>query len=110
MTDADKLKAAQAYVDAYRNWHIGGDYSKASMLRFRATKAVLLAAFPEVLATIDTRAEVGEEQALDSIALGEGWCDHTWIAVKYRGVVTGELCTKCHASQDSPEKTRESPS
>ena len=37
-------------------------------------------------------------------------CDHTWIAVKYRGVVTGELCTKCRASQDSPEKTRRSPS
>ena len=41
---------------------------------------------------------------------GRPGCDHTWIAVKYRGVATGELCTKCHSAQDSPEKTRESPS
>ena len=39
--------------------------------------------------------------ALAALDLGEGGCDHTSIAVKYRGVVTGELCTKCHSAQDS---------
>ena len=46
MSTEQRIKAAQAYADAYRNWH-GGDYSASSMIRFRATRDAMLAAFPK---------------------------------------------------------------
>ena len=61
---------------------------------------------PEDITLVRALAALAAKQA----APDRPGCDHTWIAVKYRGVATGELCTKCHASQDSPEKTRRSPS
>ena len=42
----EQAKAAQAYADAYRNWHQRKDYSAESMKRFRETREAFLTAWP----------------------------------------------------------------